>query len=699
MTESTARAERFDVQTAASPLYLWEVAQKPVSVRIPFNLIDRLEKEAVESFRSLTSNGSEIGWLLVGNVSPGSPLVVTVSDYDLIPCDYSRGPLYRLSDADMGRFEQAIQQRQAAGRGIAGFFRSHTRKGISLDVDDLAFFEARFRDPHHIALLVRPFATKASTAGIFIWENGKVSGDSSYQEFPFRSSELGPGIPPQPMETKPSAPPQPTSSAAKPASRAQIVPIASRREISNPSTIEPPPPPAPVNVAPSMPPPAPPAPAVEDKALPTPDKQARVEKPARYDRPDKGRVEKSDRTSKPDPRLSAPAVPAKPTPKVEPKSEPAPAASSSYSYTAAAEAPEAKSGGAVKILLGVAVLVIAVFAAFVYPGFMRSTGKNDAANSAQSGQRDSSPLQLRVERSAGELLLTWNPDVDAIKNAAKGVLSITDGEQHENVDMDRTQLAIGRIMYQPSGSKIIFEMQVTDKNGKTTGSDKLPFLRPPSPLDSQEAASKAAPASTPAVANNSKTSTPAATPAAPAAAQEEPVAEPVAAAKSAPRKAFTAPTGNVSLAQRLRAPSASDLPDAPTVGVGGPSSVSLPGGLGGAVGAAPAAPVTVTSTPATTTAANNGKQGGNIQPAVLISRKEPEYPKIAKQSHAKGAVVLTATIGTDGTIKKVKVISGHPMLTRAAEDAVRQWKYKPTLLNGQPVEAETQVTLNFQGDR
>src|ERR1022692_2179673 len=205
MPESTARAERFDVQTAPSPLYLWEVPQKPVSVRIPFSLIDRLEREAVENFRSLTSRGSEIGGLLVGEVSPGSPMVVSISDFDLIPCDYSRGPLYRLSDADMGRFGQAIQQRLAAGRGIAGFFRSHTRKGISLDADDLTFFQARFRDAHQIALLVRPFATKASTAGIFIWENGKVNGETSYLEFPFRSGELGASHASEPVNPKPVA--------------------------------------------------------------------------------------------------------------------------------------------------------------------------------------------------------------------------------------------------------------------------------------------------------------------------------------------------------------------------------------------------------------------------------------------------------------------------------------------------------------
>src|SRR3954468_21552399 len=111
MNESTARAERFEAKSDSTPLYIWEVPQKPVSVRIPFSLIDRLEREAVESFRSLTSKGSEIGGLLVGSVTPGAPLVVSVADYELIACDYSRGPLYRLSDADMSRFERAMEQR------------------------------------------------------------------------------------------------------------------------------------------------------------------------------------------------------------------------------------------------------------------------------------------------------------------------------------------------------------------------------------------------------------------------------------------------------------------------------------------------------------------------------------------------------------------------------------------------------------
>src|SRR5689334_2249914 len=140
MIESTARAERFDLQTSKSSYYLWEVPQKPVAVRIPYNVIDRLEREAVEAFRSLSSRGSEIGGLLVGDVIAGSPLVVSIADYELVACDYARGPLYRLAEADMERFQRAMDQRKGTpGQTVAGFFRSSTRKGISLDVDDLAF--------------------------------------------------------------------------------------------------------------------------------------------------------------------------------------------------------------------------------------------------------------------------------------------------------------------------------------------------------------------------------------------------------------------------------------------------------------------------------------------------------------------------------------------------------------------------------
>ena len=73
----------------------------------------------------------------------------------------------------------------------------------------------------------------------------------------------------------------------------------------------------------------------------------------------------------------------------------------------------------------------------------------------------------------------------------------------------------------------------------------------------------------------------------------------------------------------------------------------------------------------------------------------PTYPDIAKRARIQGIVVLQAVISKQGAIENLRVVSGHPMLTQAALDAVRQWRYRPYLLSGEPVEVETQITVNF----
>ncbi len=87
--------------------------------------------------------------------------------------------------------------------------------------------------------------------------------------------------------------------------------------------------------------------------------------------------------------------------------------------------------------------------------------------------------------------------------------------------------------------------------------------------------------------------------------------------------------------------------------------------------------------------------GGNVQQANLIRKVTPAYPPDAKQARIQGIVKLNATINRDGTIQALDVISGHPMLVDAAVEAVKQWQYKPTLLNGNPVEVLTQIDVNF----
>jgi TonB family protein len=85
-----------------------------------------------------------------------------------------------------------------------------------------------------------------------------------------------------------------------------------------------------------------------------------------------------------------------------------------------------------------------------------------------------------------------------------------------------------------------------------------------------------------------------------------------------------------------------------------------------------------------------------VSQGLLIKKAQPTYPPNALQMHVEGTVELLATISKTGNISALKVLSGNPSLARAASDAVKQWKYKPYLLNGEPVEIQTQVTINFK---
>lgn len=81
--------------------------------------------------------------------------------------------------------------------------------------------------------------------------------------------------------------------------------------------------------------------------------------------------------------------------------------------------------------------------------------------------------------------------------------------------------------------------------------------------------------------------------------------------------------------------------------------------------------------------------------AKLVRKVIPEYPPLAKSARISGLVRLIGTIGKDGAIRNLQLVSGHPMLARAALEAVRQWVYKPTLLNGMPVEVIAPIEVNF----
>lgn len=87
--------------------------------------------------------------------------------------------------------------------------------------------------------------------------------------------------------------------------------------------------------------------------------------------------------------------------------------------------------------------------------------------------------------------------------------------------------------------------------------------------------------------------------------------------------------------------------------------------------------------------------GGNVQQGRLIHEVMPVYPVLARQARISGEVELLGVIGTDGRIRELRLVSGHPLLAPAALEAVRQWIYRPTYLNGDPVEVEAPIVVNF----
>jgi len=126
----------------------------------------------------------------------------------------------------------------------------------------------------------------------------------------------------------------------------------------------------------------------------------------------------------------------------------------------------------------------------------------------------------------------------------------------------------------------------------------------------------------------------------------------------------------------------------------------VPGGIRGGVVSGAVLGGIIGSVPKTADAASapNPQRimvGGNAQAEKLVLQSLPVYPPLAKQAHISGTVELSAVIGKDGHVMNLSVVRGHPLLVQSALDAVKDWVYQPTLLNGQPVEVSTTIDVNF----
>jgi protein TonB len=149
--------------------------------------------------------------------------------------------------------------------------------------------------------------------------------------------------------------------------------------------------------------------------------------------------------------------------------------------------------------------------------------------------------------------------------------------------------------------------------------------------------------------------------------------------KFVPQEEFRAP---VEVPQEIR-PASNDLGEA-SGGVEGGISGGVAGGIVGGLPAEPPPPVQAV------------RVGGNIKEPTKIKNVAPVYPDIAKQARVQGIVILECTISPQGQVTDVKVLRGIPLLDQAGIDAVKQWQYTPTLLNGVPVPVIMTVTVNFR---
>ena len=172
--------------------YVWDVLGQPVIVHLRLDVVDRLASEVMRGLGAIPKRGAEVGGVLLGTVQNGFPAIVRVEDFEAVACEYRRGPAYLFTDADGVAFRDACQRWQpgvSPSSYAVGYFRSHTREGFSLGANDIDLLDYFFASPSHVALLIKPYATRASVAGFFAREHG-VFPETTPLEFPLRRREL-----------------------------------------------------------------------------------------------------------------------------------------------------------------------------------------------------------------------------------------------------------------------------------------------------------------------------------------------------------------------------------------------------------------------------------------------------------------------------------------------------------------------------
>jgi hypothetical protein len=466
-----------------SAYYRWEAAGNPVSVRLNLDVIDRIGADVTNKFTNLTGRGSEIGGVLLGRIANGHNKTFFVEDYELIECAYSDGPLFSLSDESKSMMvEQLHRLKMSSPHSVLGFFRSHTRKNLSLDQNDLALIRDYFPGPDTAFLLIKPFAAKPSTAGFFVWEDGEIRAEESYCQFPFKRAELVVRLPEAIVrgDFDAAAPPLVQNSAHQNTEGAlATAPVVrptrvgrtnaglhqSLDDIIRQITRDP----------------------AEKKLFSAGmDLERERERWSRFAL-ESSIVSQPKSAPAPDPEdtksleeeqdweSSGPAPP-QPTPVGlvrQPGEAPGPAEAGaefeqvltpSPNTAFNAQADNAANPGWIRMRWTWVLLFVVFLFGGGYVGvhIARATANADEANNA---------LDLRLERDANGLVLRWNRESRVIATARNAVLRIEDGNQSKDFDLNLEQLRFGKVVYFPAGGNVNFRLEVIDVGGSRSVSE------------------------------------------------------------------------------------------------------------------------------------------------------------------------------------------------------------------------------------
>jgi TonB family protein len=323
----------------------------------------------------------------------------------------------------------------------------------------------------------------------------------------------------------------------------------------------------------------------------------------------------------------------------------------------------------------------------------------------QREDRDPDALDLRMDRSRGEdhWRLSWNRSAKLVRTAVRGHVSITDGYFQKELDLTSTDLQSGSIIYSPIADEVNFRLEVFAANADRPVSESIRVIshswaspgasgmgradRVPSAARDYESAASADPSgglrdfdpdrarsrqSAPQDEGRQRTPRPFERPKRPG--DVTVVSPSVNDLQLAPPVAFSPPSADRSMP--LIAASPSTVLAAPPV-------KSAPSGAAGISDSAPAR------------APSPQASYSGPEPPVLLRRIDPAYPPTAAQQGVTGTVRLQGVVGKDGRLHDPRVLSGPMLLRYAAVEAVKQWIYKPALVNGQPVSAPAVVEIRF----